>query len=134
MMRYILAILVSLVCLPAKSQDVAATSPDFSSPESTFEVLVKAIRTKDMELYKQCWDPARLEKEGLVERLLEKPETWEYLQGYAVGDVKLLDGEKFYNQVRRKMWQYSVYAPHAPQKLETVTMVRNGKRWQMYSW
>lgn len=109
-------------------------SGKFDTPEATFETLQEAIRNKDMELYKQCWDPSRVEKEGSVSQLESKPELWAELQGIFKGPQKLSERREEENE-GRSMVRFKVEAPEADQGgIGGITMVKMDKEWKMYTW
>lgn len=132
--KYTSVFLFVLACMQARAQSPMVDSVSFSTPEATFEVLLRAIKTKDIELYKQCWDPDRLEWEGIAGSLTEVPGQWEMLQGLVKGDVKLVMGNESVGSGDRRMMEFSVSAPEVEKGLDHATLVLNGDKWQMYSW
>jgi hypothetical protein len=105
----------------------------FGTPEDTFATLCQAIQNKDASLYRNCWDPERVEREGSLSKLESNPELWEELQGIFKGPQTLKsekDGRLGADKAR-----FSVAAPEADGGgIGTLTMVNRDGEWKMYTW
>lgn len=112
-----------------------SSKTQFGTPEETFATLQEAIKNKDLTLYEQCWDPERKEKEGSVSQLRDKEGLWEELQGIFKGPQTLGDGNESVTDDGRTKKKFEITAPEAEQGgIGAITMVKNGDKWQMYSW
>lgn len=110
-------------------------SGKFSSPDSTLNTLVTAIKAKDLAAYKECWHPDRLEREGMYSDLQAEPEAWdELIQGFS-GDLKLVqDGSR--DQEGHEVRKFAVQGSSAPEGRGpgAITMINIDDKWLMWSW
>jgi hypothetical protein len=125
---FVLPLLALLLILGCKSKS------RFSSPEETFATLVEAIQNKNLDLYRSCWDPTRVEREGSISKLESNPELWEELQGIFKGPQNL-KSEVEDRRLGADKARFNVEAPEAEGGgIGTLTMVKLDGEWKLYTW
>jgi hypothetical protein len=124
---FFLLLLSGIFCCPLSAQNL-------KSPLKTFKSLVKAIQKRDIDTYRNCWAENRVEKEGMISTLEEKPEEWDELQGIFRGKLTLT-GQGTETRNGKTFYKGRVKSPDADQGgIGNLTMVKEGKKWKMYSW
>lgn len=127
-LSFVLPLLALLLVWGCKSKG------KFGSPDETFATLVSAIQAKDVDLYRACWDPSRVEREGSISKLESNPELWEELQGIFKGPQKL-KSERVDRRLGDDKARFNVEAPEAEGGgIGALTMVQLDGEWKMYTW
>lgn len=130
-MRHLL--LIALLCTLLTA--CGSGGGKFSSPESTLETLVATIKAKDLDNYKECWHPDRLEREGMYSDLKSDPGGWdELIQGFS-GDLKLVQ-EGSRDEGGHEVRKFAVQGSSAPEGRGpgAITMINMDGKWLMWSW
>jgi hypothetical protein len=127
-LSFVLPLLALLLVMGCRSKG------KFDTPEGTFATLCQAIQNKDAGLYRDCWDPSRVEREGSLSKLESNPELWEELQGIFKGPQKLKSEVKDKRLGKDKI-KFEVEAPEAEQGgIGAITMIEIDGEWKMYTW
>lgn len=111
---------------------VFAQAQDFSTPQNTFETLLKAIQNEDLELYRQCWADESLEDEGMYTDFKEDPQLWEELHGIFKGPQSLKQNQP---DPEAKKFTTTIVAPEGEGGgIGSITMILVGDEWKMHNW
>jgi hypothetical protein len=109
----------------------AGDAPD--SPRRAFETLLRAVRERDIALYKSCFTEEALKGEAEIARFERDPEGfWTELQGVFRGPqtLNLPDPLPAEGPVKGR-----VEAPEAEHGgIGTVSFLREGGRWKIHRW
>ncbi len=103
------------------------------TPQATFQMLVDAIKNKDIDSYAACWCSETAEREGMISQLKADPKRWDELQAMFVGPLTLKpDGDSHGAKTRK----FIVEAPEVPEGkgIGGLSMIEEGGVWKMYHW
>ncbi|MDH3590571.1 MAG: hypothetical protein OER88_01740 [Planctomycetota bacterium] len=131
-MRPFLAPLLLLAGCSGGPKDPAASASAFDTVQATFDTLVRAIRAKDLELYKQCFTTKAHERgESGLAKFEQKPEeAWKELQGMFSGPLSIKDQE-----TRGDTTRVSIEAPEAEGGgIGGMTFQRVDGKWLVRNW
>lgn len=105
-----LVVLVIAGCPASTSDSEPSGSSRFGTVEATLATIVKAVRTKDMELYKECFTKEAHEKGESALKKFEKnaAKTWAELNGLFRGPQSI--GER---EVNGDVTRVRIKAPEA---------------------
>ncbi len=122
----LLPLLLLMGCKPGKS--------NFSTPEETFETMLKAIADKDIKTYASCWHTQKND-EGLVSSLGTIPALWETLQEVYRPGTKLLNRKETVENGMTVV-AYDIEVPNTNgETFKTgVSMVQEQGLWKMWHW
>ena len=129
-------LLFSLILVALLSQGFHGCSQkSLSTPEATFEKLVDAIKSKDIERYAALWYDETAEREGMISRIKSNPGLWDELQAMFVGPLTLKpDGNDESHGLKLK--KFTVEAPEVPkgEGIGGLSMIEENGVWKMYHW
>ena len=132
----LLPLLVLLAGCPAEPTVPSSTEPavakPFDTPEATLATVVKAIRGKDLELYKQCFtDDAHKRGESALTRFQKSADkTWAELQGLFNGPQSFAKKETDGDAVR-----VQVDSPEAKRGgIGSMSFRKVGGEWKIENW
>ncbi|MEY3442505.1 MAG: hypothetical protein RLZZ519_786 [Bacteroidota bacterium] len=125
---FLFALLIPVLLIATCKGGSSPTAP-FSTPESTFETMVTAIKAKDLDTYTQCWYPERLERESEVNKIKQDPSAWDELGALFKGSPKIKEiGEL--SESGKTVKKFHIASPEG----HTISMIKDGEKWLMYSW
>ncbi|MCU0723315.1 MAG: hypothetical protein MUC63_06835, partial [Planctomycetes bacterium] len=123
------------VAKPAPDPGTAPVSPPPSdgSPREAFETMVRAVRGKDLGLYKSCFTEEALKGEAGLELFEKDPEKfWAELGATFKGPQTLTLEGPLPEEGRVKG---KVEAPEADRGgIGTLTFLKEGGRWKIHRW
>ncbi len=106
-----------------------------TTPRARFELLVAAVRAKDLEAYKECWSVHARPDESMIERLeAGDDKLWEQMQGVFKGPQTLIERKRL-SIDGRAHFKGKVDAPEADGLgVGSLMMVQDEDGWRMVSW